>query len=141
MFVKEIMSSNVEWAEPSLSLRDVAKKMRDLEIGCLPVKESENGKLIGLITDRDIACRCVADGKDPVLTTVGDIMTEGITCCFDDQEVTDAAHLMEQNRVQRLPVLNRENSMVGILSIADLATRASNDLSGEVLGVVSKYTH
>jgi len=141
MFVKEIMSSNVEWAEPGFPLQDVARKMRDLEIGCLPVKESKNGKLIGLITDRDIACRCVADGRDPASTTVGDIMTEGVPCCFDDQEVTEAAHLMEQKRIQRLPVLNRENSMVGILSIADLATRASNDLSGEVLGVVSKYTH
>ncbi len=141
MFVKEITSSNVEWAEPSPSLQDVAKRMRDQEIGCLPVKGSENGKLIGLITDRDIACRCVADARDPVSTTVGDIMTEEITCCFDDEEVTEAAHLMELKRVQRLPVLNRENSVVGILSIADLATRASNDLSGEVLGVVSKYTH
>jgi CBS domain-containing protein len=138
MFVKEIMSSNVEWASPDLSLQEVAKTMRDQEIGCLPVKESEDGKLVGLITDRDIACRGVADGRDYATTTVKDIMSEGITCCFDDQDITDAAHLMEEKKVQRLPVLNRDNTMVGILSIADLATRASNQLSGGVLQAVSK---
>ncbi len=141
MFVKEIMSSKVEWADPDLSLQEVAERMRDLNIGCLPVKESENGMLIGLVTDRDIACRCVAAGRDPTTTTVKDIMSEGITCCFDDQDVNDAAHLMEEKKVQRLPVLDRDNTMVGILSIADLAAHASNELSGEVLEAVSTQAH
>ncbi len=141
MFVNEIMSSRVEWADPDLSLHDAARKMRDLEIGCLPVKGMEDGQLVGIVTDRDIACRCVAEGRDPRATTVQDIMSKGITSCFDDQDITDAAHLMEENRIQRLPVLNHDNDVVGILSIADLATRASNQLSGEVLQAVSKQAH
>jgi CBS domain-containing protein len=141
MNVKEIMSSNVEWASPELSLQAAAKKMRDIGIGSLPVREKADGKLIGMITDRDMACRAVAEGCDPAKTKVGDIMSMGTTHCFEDQDVSEAATIMEANRLQRLPVLNQDKDVVGLLSIADLATHVSHELSGEVLEAVSKQTH
>ncbi len=141
MNVKEIMSSNVEWANPELSLQAAAKKMRDMCIGSQPVRGKADGKLIGMITDRDMACRAVAEGSDPAKMTVGDIMSQGMTYCFEDQDVTEAASIMEEKRLHRLPVLNRDKDVVGLLSIADLATHVSHELSGEVLEAVSQQTH
>lgn len=137
MRVKEIMSKKVTWIGPDTSLQDAAKKMRRLDIGCLPV--GKNDKLVGMVTDRDIACRAVAAGRDPAKTTVAKVMSKGITYCFDDQDVTDAAHLMEQQQIYRLPVLNRDKRMVGILSVGDLALHAPHQLTGEVVEGVSRH--
>jgi predicted transcriptional regulator len=130
MLVKEIMSPKAESIEPGLSLQETATKMRDLNIGSLPVWE--DGEIIGMITDRDICCRGVADDRDPVTTTVRDIMSRDVAYCFDDQECDDAAHMMEDKHIRRLAVLNREKAMVGFLSVDDLA-RCSHDLAGVVL--------
>jgi len=137
MRVKEIMSKTVTWIGPETSLQAAAKKMRDLDVGCLPV--GKNDKLVGMITDRDIACRGVARGRDPAKTTIGRVMSKGITYCFDDQDIKDAAHLMEKKQIHRLPVLNRDKRMVGILSVGDLATHVSNRLTGEVVEAVSRH--
>ena len=139
MRVNEIMSRKAEWVSPTETIRSVAKKMRDGNIGSMPV--GENDRLIGMITDRDIACRAVADGLDPEKTEARKVMSKTITYCFDDQEVGDAAHLMEQKQVRRLAVLNRKKRLVGILSLDDLAARCSHDLSGEVLAAVSTRAH
>ena len=136
MQVKEIMSKEVTWVGPDLPLKQAAKKMLDLDVGCLPVGQDD--RLIGMVTDRDITCRAVAKGRDPAKTTVADAMSKGISYCFDDQDVTDAARLMEKKQIHRLPVLNRKKRMVGILSLRDLALRTSHELTGEVVEAVSR---
>jgi len=139
MKVNEVMTRKAEWVSPDASIAEVAKMMRDENIGSLPV--GENDRLIGMITDRDIACRAVAEGLDPAKTTARRVMSKTISYCFDDQEIDDAAHLMEQKHVRRLAVLNREKRLVGILSLDDLARCCSHDLSGEVLAAVSARAH
>jgi CBS domain-containing protein len=130
MQVKEIMTPKVESIGPDLSLQDCARKMRELDIGALPVWR--DGQLLGMITDRDICCTAVADGLDPATTTAGDIMSKNVACCFDDQECSEAAQLMEEKHVRRLAVVNHDQAMVGFLSVDDLA-RCSHELAGEVL--------
>lgn len=137
MQISEIMSPKVEWVGPKASVREAAKKMRDTNIGSLPVLE--DGELVGLITDRDICCRGVAAAKDTAKTTVRSLMTTDITTCFSDQELADAVRLMEQKHIRRLAVLNREQKLVGLLSVDDLA-RHSHALAGEVL-VAALPTH
>lgn len=136
MQIKEIMSKKVAWVPPTASLQTAAQKMRDLNVGCLPVEENE--RVVGMLTDRDIACRAVADGRDPSKVTVRDIMSSGIMSVFEDQDVKEAALTMEQKRVHRLPVLDRGNKVVGLLSLSDLALHAPRELSGEVMEVVSR---
>ena len=139
MQVSQLMSKKVEWISPTLSLQEAARKMRDLDIGCLPV--GENDRLVGMITDRDIACRGVADGKAGPKTVVRDAMSAGISYCFNDQEVSEAAHLMEEKQIRRLPVLNRQKRMVGMLSMGDISQHASGKVSAEVLKAVTKHGH
>ncbi len=139
MKVSEVMTPKAEWVGPDMSIRDLAEKMRALDIGSLPI--GENDRLIGMVTDRDIVCRAVAKGLDPAKTTARDVMSKTITYCFDDQEVDDAAHVMEQKHIRRLAVLNRNKRLVGILSLDDLAACCSHDLSGEVLAAVSSRGH
>jgi CBS domain-containing protein len=139
MHVSQLMSKKVEWVSPTLSLRDAARKMRDLDIGCLPV--GENDRLIGMITDRDITCRWVADGKARGKATVRDAMSSGVTWCFDDEDVGDAAHLMEEKHIRRLPVLSREKRLIGMLSVGDISQHASARVSAEVLKAVTVPGH
>ncbi|HLF58421.1 MAG TPA: CBS domain-containing protein [Alphaproteobacteria bacterium] len=139
MKVHEIMTRKAEWVNPDATIRDVAKQMRDENIGSMPV--GENDRLIGMITDRDIVCRAVAEGHDPATTSARKVMSKAITYCFDDQDVDDAAHMMEDKHIRRLAVLNRKKRLVGILSLDDLARCCSHDLSGEVLAAVSTRAH
>jgi len=136
MQVQEVMTAKLESVNPELSLQETACKMRDLNIGSLPVLE--NGQLIGMITDRDICCRAVGDGRDMAMTKVREIMSADVTYCYNDQDVTDAAHLMEDKHVRRLAVLNRDKTMAGFLSVDDLA-RCSRELAGEVLDQVQLF--
>lgn len=130
MLVKDIMTPRMEFVGPGLSLQEAARKMRDVNIGSLPVWE--NGQLLGMVTDRDICCRGVADGRDAAQTTVREIMSRDVTCCFGDDEIADAARLMEGKHIRRLAVLNRDRTMAGFLSVDDLAHH-SYQLAGYVL--------
>ncbi len=136
MLVKELMTKEVEWISPETPIAEAARKMRDLDIGCLPV--GENDRLIGMITDRDIAIRGVAAAYHPATTPVREIMTAGINYCFEDEEIADVAAKMESTHVRRLPVLNQEKRMIGFLSVGDIAARCP-DLSGEVLDAVAPH--
>ncbi|MDH3241625.1 MAG: CBS domain-containing protein [Alphaproteobacteria bacterium] len=138
MLVKECMSSKIETVAPDTPLQECARKMRDLDIGSLPVWE--DGKLAGMVTDRDICCRAVADGRDIAATFAGDVMSRDVACCFDDHDYEDAAHMMEDKHLRRLAVMDRENRMVGILTVDDLA-RHSYILAGEVLRAVAPTAH
>jgi CBS domain-containing protein len=137
MQLKDIMTSKPECIRPDATLQDAARKMRDLDVGPLPVC-GDDGRLAGLITDRDIAVRAIAEGKDPKTTTVREAMTEEIVYGFEDQDVDDAARVMEQRQIRRLVVLNRDKRLVGIVSLGDLAVdTGARATAGEVLREVS----
>ncbi len=127
------MTPGVESATPELLVRDAAARMRDCNIGSMSVLEK--GHVIGLITDRDICCRVVGDERDPAKTRVKDIMSTDILFCFNDQNISDAAKLMESNHVRRLVILTRDKTLAGFLSVDDLA-RWNHVLAGEVLEAV-----
>ena len=138
MLVKEVMSTKIEAVAPTATARECAGKMHQLGVGVIPVWQ--DGKPVGLVTDRDICCRVVGTGKDPARTPAREIMTSLVTCCFEDQDCTEAARLMRNKGVRRLAVLDRKQVMVGVLSVDDLA-RCSHDLAGEVLEAVAPWPH
>ncbi|MGD8483976.1 MAG: CBS domain-containing protein [Thioalkalispiraceae bacterium] len=131
MKVQDIMSHKVESILPSATLRRAAQKMDLLNIGSLPIMSRE-GNLLGIITDRDIGCFAVAMGHDPNRTEVQKVMTRDVFSCLADQELSEAAQLMEQHHIRRLAVLNSDKQVVGFLSVDDLA-HGSHDLAGAVL--------
>lgn len=134
MRIAEIMSAKTECTVPGISLPAAARKMRDLNIGTLPVLA--DGQLVGIVTDRDICCRGVGANGAAAKIKVGDIMSRDVATCFEDQEAAEAARVMEEKHVRRLAVLDREWKMVGLLSVDDLA-HCSHDLAGEVLAAMS----
>ena len=136
MRVRDVMTRGVECAKSSESIAEAAKQMQQLNVGSLPVV-GDNHKLVGIITDRDITVRATADANDPNATSVRDIMTPHVTFCFEDQNVADAAHLMEEKQVRRLVVLDREQHLVGIVSLGDLAVKSPDEhlSSGALEGV------
>ena len=137
MKVQEAMHAGVQWVEPETPLTTVAKLMRDYDVGALPI--GENDRLIGMVTDRDIVCRAVANGRDLATTTARDVMSKGIFFCRTDEELDDAARLMEKKQVRRLPVIDKDKRMVGMLSLGDLSHIGSRQLCGEVLQAVATH--
>ena len=138
MLVKEIMTQGMEFIPPTATLREAARKMRDLNIGFLPVVVK--GKLLGMITDRDICCRGVAEDFDLMHTEVREIMSQDVAFCFSYDTINDAVRLMEQRHLRRLAVLNNDKTMAGVLSVDDLA-HFSNQLAGEVLDTARPIHH
>jgi len=137
MKLREIMTRDVVVMQPDDSLQSAAKKMRERNIGFLPVCDGEN--LIGVISDRDITIRALADGMDVNIMLGRDLMTSPAIFCFDDQDVNEAAQIMEENQIRRLVVLSRdENRLVGVVSLGDLARNSTADRSGQVLQKVSE---
>ena len=140
MKVNEIITHDPEVIRPETTLIEAAQKMKSLDIGMLPVCDGD--RLVGMITDRDITVRGVAQGYDPKTARVQEVMTPEVIYCFDDEDVKDVAKKMEEKQVRRLPVLNREKRLVGIVSLGDLAVRTGKEkLAGEVLERVSKPGH
>lgn len=139
MQVKEIMTTNVEYINPDIALIDAAKRMKNLDIGVLPV--GENDRLVGMLTDRDIAVRAVAEGRDPNNTKVRNAMTSDLVYCYEDQDISEAGKMMKDNQIRRLVVLNRDKRLVGICSLGDLAVESGDqNLIGDVLQNVSQPT-
>jgi len=139
MLLKEIMTHDVEVVSPGDNLEQAARKMEALDIGPLPVCEGK--RVVGMITDRDITVRATAAGCDPKTTLVGDAMTQDIVSCYEDQDVREAARLMQEKQIRRLLVLSRAEELVGIVSLGDLATEAGDQgQPGEVLKKVSEPT-
>jgi len=133
MQVKQIMQQKVAIADPNMTIRDVARKMRAGNIGCLPV--GENDRLIGMVTDRDIAVRAVADGRAPGNTSVRDVMSGGVGYCFEDDDAEAAAQIMAKHQVRRLPVLNHDKRLVGVIALADLGRSEARSAQGALQGV------
>jgi CBS domain-containing protein len=137
MKVKDAMHKGAEWVEAVTPVVTIAKKMRDLDVGAIPV--GENDRLIGMVTDRDIIVRAISEGKDVGKLTARDVMSKGIVFCRDTEEVEDAVRIMEQKRIRRLPVLDENKRMIGMLSIGDVAHSASHEISGETISAVSAH--
>jgi CBS domain-containing protein len=136
MQLKDVMTAQVEVIRPDAPIREAAQKMKNRDIGPLPVCDGE--RLVGMVTDRDIVVNAVAEGRDPETTKIADVMTPEVTYCFDDQDTEEAMRLMERHQIRRLPVLSREKRLVGIVSLGDLATKEDESRTGETLREVSQ---
>jgi CBS domain-containing protein len=134
MQVQEIMTTNVHLADPNMTICDAAREMRAGNIGALPV--GENDRLIGMVTDRDIVTRAVAEDRSAGNTTVRDVMSEGICYCFEDDDVNKAASVMAAHQVRRLPVISHDKRLVGVIAMADL--RKTDGAGGQALKGVSE---
>jgi CBS domain-containing protein len=135
MKVKQAMTSEVRVASPDQTIREAAQLMAELDAGALPV--AENDRLVGMITDRDIAVRAVAEGL-PADTLISEIMSREVLYCFEDQALDDVARNMGQVQVRRLPVVNRDKRLVGIVSFADLARTEQPTTVGRAVSHVSE---
>ena len=137
MKVHEIMTRDVECIDPDTPIAKAADKMRDQDIGFLAI--CENDRLIGTITDRDITIRSVAQGRDPRLAPVREIMTAQVFYSYEDEDIEKVAQYMEEKEVRRMLILNRQKRLVGVLSIGDLArTSGERELAGETLGHIAE---
>ena len=137
MKVSEAMTPSVVTVSRETPLADAARLMRDSDVGPLPV--ADEGRLVGVLTDRDITIRAVADGKDPFSTRVDEVMTPKVVCCLDTDDVERAAEMMQSAQLRRLLVVSEDGRLAGIVSLGDIAVRTGNDtLSGETLQHVSE---
>lgn len=137
MKVKDVMHSGVTWVSPKTPIGELAKMMRDRDIGAIPI--GENDRLVGMVTDRDITCRGLADGEDVTRLTAADVMSKPIFYCRADDNVEDAVRTMEKNQIRRLPVINDKKRMVGMLALGDISHKVGHALSGEVIEAVSAH--
>jgi len=135
MRVSDAMTAAVRIANPRQTIADAAKMMAEIDAGALPVGDGD--RLVGMLTDRDIAIRAVAEGKGPQ-TPVQEIMSKEVLYCFADQDLDDVVQNMADTKVRRMPVLNREKRMVGILSLGDVALVDDPDVTGEALSEISE---
>ncbi len=135
MKVSEAMTRDVRVASPDQTIQDTARLMAEVDTGVLPLGEDD--RLVGMITDRDIAVRGVAEGKGPQ-ATIREVMTEHVHYCFEDEDTDEVAQKMADSQVRRLPVLNRDKRLVGILSLGDLAVMQGGRPAGEALAGISE---
>lgn len=140
MLVKEIMTKKVDFIDPDSTIAEASKLMRDDDVGCLPV--GENDRLIGMITDRDIIVRAVAKGTDLTTLTVREVMSKPIKYCYEDETIEDLAQNLAKNQVHRLPVLNHDKRLVGIVSLGDLSIKGSStEACNTALHGICRQTH
>ena len=135
MKISKCMTRDVQLASPTQSIRDAAKMMADIDAGSLPV--GQDNRLVGMITDRDIAIRAVAEGKSPD-TPVREVMSQEVLYCFNDQELEEVARNMADIKVRRLPVLNRSKHLVGIVSLGDLSRKQQPEMTAKAVSNISK---
>jgi CBS domain-containing protein len=131
MMVKDAMTTDAAWVDAGRTIREAAQLMRRLDIGCMPVTEGE--RMVGLVTDRDIALRAAAEGRDSDREKVRAIMTRDVVSCAEEQRLEEAIELMEANGVRRLPVVDKNGRIAGLLSIDDIARHADYELTGQVM--------
>jgi len=136
MKLKDLMTKDVVVIHTDDSLETAAKKMRERNIGFLPVCDGE--RLVGTLTDRDITVQAIADGKNPKNTRVRDLVHSDVFWCFEDQEVQEGAKLMGDNQVRRLMILDHDKHLCGVISLGDIATNGNDKISAQVLESVSE---
>jgi CBS domain-containing protein len=138
MKVKDAMHKGVDWVAPDTTVTALAKLMREHDIGAIPI--GENDRLIGMVTDRDIVCKGLAeDSFDARSATAREVMTPSIHCCREDDDLAKAVSHMEALKVRRLPVINKSRRMVGILSLGDISHSVPGDLLSEWVKSVSAH--
>ena len=140
MQVFEAMTPEVVSVPPETTLVDAAQMMKELDVGPLPVCDAD--RLLGMITDRDIIVRAIAEGRDPRATEVRDVMTTEIVCCRENDDVREAAKLMQESQLRRLLVVNEEGRLVGIVSLGDIVLQTGDPkLAGKTLEKVSEPSY
>lgn len=139
MRIQDIMTADPACCTPDMRLQDVARLMLDNDCGEIPVVDDfETRRLVGVVTDRDIAVRAVAEGRSPTDTKVSDVMSSSVVTARLDSSADEACELMEENQVRRIPVVDREGRCCGIVSQADIALRSGEKAAGEVVRDVSR---
>ena len=134
--IREIMTSNPSTIEPDKTVIDAARIMKQEDAGVVPV--TENGRLTGMVTDRDIAIRVVAEGKDPESTPVREVASKDLVTVDPQQDLDEALHLMAQHQVRRLPVVEEDGRLVGVIAQADVARRGDDTKTGQVVQEISE---
>ncbi|WEX10725.1 CBS domain-containing protein [Chelativorans sp. AA-79] len=137
MRVSEAMHKNAIWVSPNMPVSEVAKIMKEKDIGAVPV--GDNDRLIGMVTDRDITIRALPNGHDVSSLTARDVMSPGISYCRAEDALQDAVRLMEKKKIRRLPVIDADKRMVGMLSVGDISHFGDEDLTGELMQAVSDH--
>lgn len=142
MKIKDCMECNVYYLKPENTVQECAKMMSDNHIGCVPVCDSEDN-IVGLVTDRDIILRSIAWDKDVKTTPISEIMTTKVCCCNKDVEIKEAQELMSQNQIRRLPIVDDDNKIIGILTLGDLAKsdNVNNKEVSDTLETICKCDH
>ena len=140
MKVKDAMHKGVDWVSPDTPVTELAKLMRDHDVGAISI--GENDRLVGMVTDRDIVCKGLAqDNFDARRATARDVMTAEIHCCREDEDLAKAVRHMEELKVRRLPVINKSKRMIGMLSLGDVSHSAPVDMLSECIKSVSAHHH
>jgi CBS domain-containing protein len=136
MRVRDLMHTGVEIMAPDTPVTQLAKKMREKDIGAIPI--GSNGQLVGMVTDRDITLRAVANGKDPNQLTAQEVMTKGVVCCRDTDKVRDVLDIMEGKQIRRVPVTDENERVLGMVSLGDIS-KAVPGKAREVLQAVAAH--
>lgn len=134
--ISEVMTSNPRTVETSTPVAEAAKQMRSEDVGSLPIMEGD--RVVGMLTDRDIALRVVAEGKDPQTTTAGEIASRELVTVDPEQGIDEAARLMARHQLRRVPVVEEDGRLVGIVAQADVAQLGDDSLTGEVVERISE---
>ncbi|MDO1559990.1 CBS domain-containing protein [Brevundimonas sp. 2R-24] len=137
MRVRSLMHEGVVCADADATARDLARLMRENDVGCIPI--SDNGQMIGIITDRDVTLRVTAAGGDPDAVRAREFMSTRLVTCSPEDRVEDAAGLMQRHQIRRLPVLDDQDALVGMLSLGDLAGRVDDDMQEDILEAVAEH--
>jgi CBS domain-containing protein len=137
MKVKDVMHKGTTWVQPDTSVKDIAKRMRKFDVGAIPVRA--DGELVGIVTDRDITCRALANSGDVDKMTAKDVMTTKVVSCSPEDDIASAIKIMETKKVRRLPVTDSGRGVVGMLSLGDVSHKVGKQLSGEMLRAVSAH--
>ena len=137
MKVRDLMHKGVETMPPDTPLTKLARKMLEKDIGAIPVGTKD--QLLGMVTDRDITVRAVANGKDITKLTAQDVMTMGVVCCRDTEKVRDVMRTMETKQIRRIPVVDENSHLVGMISLGDISQGLSDKATGEVTKAVSAH--
>jgi CBS domain-containing protein len=136
MNIQEVMTPDVRYVELDTPILEIARKMRDADIGSMPVVDQD--RVVGMVTDRDIVVRVIADGRPPQTSTARDAMSPGVLYCFDDEPVEDVLDKMGDQQIRRLPVVNRDKRLVGVVSLGDLSLTGKRRAAGEALQEISQ---
>ena len=139
MNIQDVMTPDVSYVRPDTPILEIARKMRDADIGSMPVVDDD--RLIGMVTDRDIVIRIVAEGAELATATARAAMSPGVLYCYDDDSVEQVLDSMGDRQIRRLPVLNRDKRLVGFVSLGDLSLTGKRKAAGEALQGISQPTH